>query len=313
MAKAKKRSNRPSSSGLLLFIAAFMGALLLFAAGGVIWWKTTHPSLPVFNPQEPTATQTTAPEKKARYDANDRFSFAVYITDDEGALQSLSLVLFEPDRDRIDVAALPKDLALSTEDTQNTVAYTFQKNGAEGTQLALNRYLSNTIDYYVQFSYSQVWRYFDTLGENLLVSLPKDVDETAADGSFSLHLTAGEHALSAKQVANFLRCTGWQGGRRERADMHAFIVQAYLHQFLADDRDLQAEHERLSAMCTTNFSEKRFRTLSSVLDWFAAVNRDERSRLINADGVFDGAGTTLHFIPNAPMITAVQDALKPHE
>ena len=312
MAKQKKQAARPSSSGLLIFIAAFIGALVLFGAGGVIWWKATQPTLPVLDPNTQT-NETTAPPKAARYDADDRFSFAVYITDDEGELQSLSLVLFEPDRDRIDVAALPKDLALSADDTQNTAANIFQKNGPDGTQLALNRYLSTTVDYYVQLSYSQVWRYFDTLGENLLVSLSKDVDETAEDGSFSLHLAAGEHALSSKQVANFLRCTGWQGGRRERADMHAMIVQAYLHQFLTDDYDLQAEHEKLLAMSTTNFVQKRFHSLSSPLNYFASINQGELCHVIKADGLFDGAGTTLHFNPSSAMFTAIQDALKPHE
>lgn len=307
--KKKKKSERPDSSGMLYFILTFVGCLVIFAGIGVLWWHIADPEIPFLTGNTTTAATTTTTQAATRFSASDRFSVAVYITDNDGKLQTVSLTLFKPDTDNISVIPLPGELGLPDAET-DTLARRFMTGGADAAQMALSAYIGKTVDYYVVLSYAEVESYFTQLGTPLIVKLPKDVDQQASDGSFSIHLSEGEQALSPKQTANLLRCDNWQGGRRERANMHAAVVSAYINQFIADDRTVSADHTVLMSVADTNLNSERFSTIEPPLSYLADLNKELLCTSTNIDGSFTGAGDTLRFTPEAGSVDTIKGHMK---
>lgn len=307
--KRREKSERPSSSGMLYFILAFVGCLVIFAGIGVLWWHVADPEIPFLTNTNTTAATTTTTQPVGRFSAEDRFSVAVYITDDAGKLQTVSLALFKPDTDNVSVIPLPAELGLPDAET-DTLARRFMTGGADAAQMALSAYIGKTVDYYAVFSYGKVESYFTQLSTPLIVKLPKDVDQQATDGSFSIHLSEGEQALTPKQTANLLRCDNWQGGRRERANMHAAVVSAYINQFIAANRTLSADHAALMSLSYTNLNSERFSTIEPPLSYLANLNKELLCTSTNIDGSFTGAGDTLRFTPSASVVDMIKSAMK---
>ncbi len=308
--KAKKQNDRPDSSGMLYFILAFVVCLALFAGIGVLWWKTTDPALPFLDSGEVTTTVTTTVTKPAsRFSVNHRFSVAVYITDDKGALQTVSLCLFKPDEDSVSVIPMPAELGLPDADT-DTLVHRYAAGGVDTAQMALSAYLGKTVDYYVVLSYAAVENYFTALDSSLIVKLPKDVDQQTPGEGFTIHLQAGEQALSAKQAANLLRCDNWQNGRRERANMHAAMVSAYINQFISRNRSLSTDHAALMPLCHSNLNSDRFSVIEPPLSYLADLNKELLCTSTNIDGTFTGAGDTLRFTPEAGIVDTIKSHMK---
>lgn len=307
--KAKKKSERPSSSGMLYFILAFVGALILFAGIGVLWWHIADPEIPFLNSTATTTTTAPTMQSGTRFSVEDRFSVAVYITDDNGDLQSVSLALFKPDSDSVSVIPMPAELGLPDADN-DTLSRRFATGGADAAQMALSAYIGKNVDYYVELSYKNVENYFTQLAASLIVKIPKDVDQQAPDGSFSIHLSEGEQALTPKQTANLLRCDNWQGGRRERANMHAAVVSAYINQFITDARTLSADHTVLMSLAYTNLGSERFATIEPPLSYLADLNKELLCTTTNIEGAFTGAGETLRFTPDAHIIDTIKGFMK---
>lgn len=303
---AKNKKQRPPSSGILLFVAAFVGALVLCAGIGVLWWTLVKPTVswwPFSSPDTSDAVAT-APEETARFDATDRLTMAVYITDDHHVLQTASLVMVCPDTAQITVSGVPAELSLS-EDETDTLGRRFRFASIADAHSAFARRFETTISQYVVLSYADVEAFLTALGEPLIVDLPVDVNEQNTDGSFSVHLTAGENALSAKQVSNLLKCTNYQDGRRERATMHARIIQAYLAQFLATDRSLQSDFSLLISHADTMWTTSQFSATLPRFEYILAEKGEEWLPLIPTTGDFSGAGATLRFAPDAAMNDAI--------
>ncbi len=293
----KKRSTRPSSSGLLIFVATFIVSLVVFAGAAILWVKIADIPVPIINPDtQPSSVTTTAPTNApARFDREDRFSVAVYVTDDSGALQTVSLAMFNPDEDSVDVIGLPSQTVLSRTDNGDTLYKRFSVGGVDSAQMGLNLFFAKTIDYYAVLSYTDVESLFTQLGQSLIFDLPVDVDQQAADGSFSIHLDAGERALTPKQTANLFRYDSWQGGRRERADMHATLVAAYIDQFVSPSRSISSDYQTLMATADCNLVGQRFAIAEPVLVYLASRNDAGLCDVIPVDGMFEGAGNTLRF------------------
>lgn len=313
--KKPRRSERPSSSGMLIFIAAFLGCLLVFAGIGAIWWKVADPDLSAFFPDlgytdpNTVTTTTTSPEQTVTYTTKDRFSVAVFIADDEGALQTVTVVGAHPDTGRFEVIGLPGELSMASSE-KDTLSRRFSYNGADSALLSLGTYFGTTIDYHVTLTYSDVESLFSSFGKNLVVTLPTDVDQQSGDGSFSIHLDAGEQALTPKQTANLLRCDNWQGGRRERAAMHAALVEAYLNQFIKATRDLQDDYATLMKHSDSNLSAERFNLLKKPLEWMSYGNTGDITDAFTAQGAFEGAGETLRFTPDDTTKSTVTNLLQ---
>ena len=294
---ARKRNRRPSSSGILLFIVGFVGCLLLCGAAGYVWWKLTDPTLPWMSYAQTEEPTPTAPTKDdALYHPSDRFTHAVYITDDSGVLQSLSLVMVCPDTAQITVCGIPVELSLSDTDHTATLARRFRLDGVDKADEALLFALPSSPHYYTVMSYAQVEAYFEALNSTLDVTLPKDVDEASEDSSYSIHLTAGDHALTPRQITNLMRCTDWQSGRRERADMHALLVQSYVQQFVNGKRTLSADYKQLCAQSTTNLPEERFAAISAAWQYMAMSQSENSTALLPITGVYSGTGASMQFV-----------------
>ena len=307
--KKKRKSERPDSSGMLYFILSFVICLVIFIGIGVIWWKVTDPDLSFLSNPKTTTTTTEVQQSSSRFGVNDRFSVAVYITDDQKKLQTVSIALFKPDADSVSVIPMLAELALPDSDS-DTLARRFATGGASAAQLALSGYIGKELDYYIVMSYKDVENYLTQLGTSLIMKLPKDVDQQATDGSFSIHLDAGEQALSPKQTANLLRCDNWQNGMRERANMHAAVVSAYINEFIDSNRDLSSDHAMLMTNSTTSLNNERFGSAQPKLSYLASLNRDFLCTSINLDGYFTGAGDTLRFTPDATTIELLQMNMK---
>ena len=313
--KAKRRKNkqndRPDSSGMLYFILAFVVCLAIFAGIGVLWWKITDPALPFVDSGETTTTAvtTTVTRPANRFTVNHRSSVAVYITDDKGALQTVSLCLFKPDTDSVSVIPMPAELALPDAET-DTLIRRFATGGVETAHMALSAYLGKSVDYFVVLSYDNVEKYFTALDSSLVVKLPKDVDQQTPGQGFSIHLQAGEQALTAKQAANLLRCDNWQNGRRERANMHAAMVSAYINQFFSTNRSLAADHADLLKVSYTNLNSDRFSVIEPSLSYLADLNKELLCTSTNIEGSFTGAGDTLRFTPEAGIVDTIKSNMK---
>ncbi len=313
--KAKRRKNkqndRPDSSGMLYFILAFVVCLAIFAGIGVLWWKITDPALPFVDSGETTTTAvtTTVTRPANRFTVNHRSSVAVYITDDKGALQTVSLCLFKPDTDSVSVIPMPAELALPDAET-DTLIRRFATGGVETAHMALSAYLGKSVDYFVVLSYDNVETYFTALDSSLVVKLPKDVDQQTPGQGFSIHLQAGEQALTAKQAANLLRCDNWQNGRRERANMHAAMVSAYINQFFSTNRSLAADHADLLKVSYTNLNSDRFSVIEPSLSYLADLNKELLCTSTNIEGSFTGAGETLRFTPEAGIVDTIKSNMK---
>lgn len=311
--KSNKRSDRPSSSGMLIFVAAFLGCLLLFTAIGVIWWQVADPDLS-FLPSlggdpDDTATTTTSPQNQpVNYTVEDRFSVAVFITDDQGKLQTVTLVNARPDLKSFAVMGMPGELDMQTTD-EDTLARRLEYDGPGATLLSLGVYFNETIDYYLMLSYSDAESLFRSLGSNLVMTLDRNVDQQSSDSSFSIHLDAGQQALTPKQVANLLRCDNWQGGRRERAIMHAAVIEAYLNQFIAASRDLEEDYADLMKLASSNLSSQRFNLVKKPLEHIADNNTGDITETFYATGNFEGSGDTLRFTPDNATKATVNEML----
>jgi len=296
MARSGKSGSRPPSSGILLFVVGFLGCLLLCAAAGYVWWRVTDPQIPWLNLAEPSAPTTPAPpENTSLYQPADRFTHAVYITDESDALQSLSLITVCPDTQSVAVAAIPVELHLSDTSETDTLLRRFRMEGVAAANEALSAVFPSAPHYYTVLSYTQIEGYFNALSAKLNVRLPKDVDEAAEDASYSVHLTAGDHALSPHQITNLMRCKNWQCGRRERADIHALLVQSYIDQFISEQRTVTADYKQLIAHSETNLSEAHFSSLSPVWEYLAISQPDGSPALLPSAGLYEGATTTLRF------------------
>ncbi len=297
--KRRRKNERPSSSGMLYFILAFIGGLLLFAGIGAIWLRVAPPDLPFLSGKNPKPMTTTTHITAARFTSENRFSVAVYITDDEGALQSVSLAVVKPDLESVTTMGFPAELKLPDSDT-DTLARRFATGGIEAAQPALSAYLGKSVDYYMVMSYANAEAFFTATKESLVINLPKDVDQQ--DGNFSLHLSEGEHALSPKQVANFLRCDNWQGGRRERANMHATAVSAYINQFLTKHHKIEEDYADWMKLCQSNLHSERFEIEEPALNYLANLGKDPLCFTTYIDGTFEGAGEFLRFAPNTATV-----------
>lgn len=312
--KTRSRAERPSSSGVLIFVAAFLGCLLVFAGIGLIWWKIADPDLSAFLPDLPTneqtTTTTTVPANPTDgFTLEDRFSVAVFITDEEGALQTATIVSAHPDTGRFEVIGLPAELSLGTSD-KDTLVRRFEFNGEASALLSLGTYFGASIDYYISLSYGDAESLFRSFDKNLIVTLPRAVDQQASNGNFSIHLNAGEQALTPKQVANLLRCDNWQGGRRERAAMHATLVEAYLNQFVRVTRDVESDYAKLMKHSDSNFAAERFNLVSKSIEALAMGNTGDTTDVFVAVGTFDGAGEDLHFTPDESTLITIYNMLQ---
>ncbi len=310
-AVAKKRNTRPSSSGLLLFIAAFLGALVLSVGIAYVWYTVAKPDIPwlsFLNRDEPPSTPAeTVPA--ALYDAADRLSVAVYITDEHGVLQTVTLCNICPDTAAVTVCGIPAELWLSSDET-DTVARRMRLGGVEKAQEGVSRYFETTVDHYIVLAYHDVKALLSDLDATLIVNLPTDVNEQSENGSFAVHLTAGENALSPDQVSNLLRCTNYQDGRRERATMHARVVEAYVRQFMSASRVMQSDFALVIANADSDWTVEKFAAVQPKLDYILREHGEEWLTMIPASGDFAGVGATLHFTPDAALLDAVEATLR---
>ncbi len=301
-------TERPSSSAFLIFIGSFAVALVVFIGLVFLLWPLTGQPLPF---SQPTAVTTTTSaevtQPTALYNYNDRLSVAVYLTDDHDQLQSASLVMIQPDTKEFSVLGLPPQLAISDTDT----LYTRFRNGrAEASQLSLMTYLGKSLDYYVVLSYSDVQALFQSLQEPLIVDLPVDVNEQSPNGDFSIHLSAGVQALSAKQTANLLQYNNWQGGITERTQMHATLVMTYLKQYLSPSRSIDEDYQTLLSHAECNLSGERFRVILPMLQYLAREQNTLRTVIHYTEGTYEGAGDTMRFTPGPQSIDIVKATLR---
>lgn len=299
----KRSSDRPSSSGMLIFIAAFLGCILLFAVGAVIWWQVTDPEIPFLSlltnpadPEDPANDPLTSP-LDITPTVEDRFTMAVFLTDDAGILQTATVMRVEPDTGYFAIVGMPGELGITNVE-YDTLARRLAFDGPESALMALGTYFGGSIDYHVTLSYTDVHTLIQSHGSNLIMNLPKAVDQQAADGSFSIHLAAGQQALTPKQTANLLRCDNWQGGRRERAYVHATVIEAYLNQFISASRDIEDDYATLTKIASTNLSSARFNLIKQPLMHMAAHNTGDIVDLMPAAGDFTGSGQELRFTPD---------------
>ena len=306
--KHRKKNKRPSSVNSLVFILTFAVVLLILVGAAVlILPKWLGDSALPFLPTE-TTTATTQPTAPSRFSAEDRFSLTMFITDDDNHLQTAVLTLFKPDTTQVDAIAVPAELQLP-DGENDTLARRFETGGATSAQLGLLNEIGTPIDYYVVMSYADAEAYLTALGDNLAIRLPKDVHWQSEDGDFSLHSEAGDRALSAKQVANLLRCDNWQGGRRERATMHAEIVGAYIRRFITDERTLATDRNALEAVCDTNLTSEQLLAINLPLSYLAEQNNGKLCTVLPTEGTFEGAGDQLRYIAEEAMWDAVKQAL----
>lgn len=302
MAKSKKE--RASSSGVLLFAAAFLGVLVLCAVGVFLWWTLAKPTVPWWPFGEKAPAETVTPTEPASlYDATDRLSVAVYITDEHHVVQTVSLVMICPDTTQIAVSGLPAELSMSADET-DTLTRRFRFSSVTDAQNGISRCFDTTVSQYIALSYAQIESYLTALDQPLIVNLPVDIHEQNEDGSFAVHLTAGENALSPAQVSNLLKCTDYQDGRRERATMHARVIAAYLAQFVTRERSLSADYSQLYENADTAWSASQFSAAVPHFEYILAENADPIT-LIPTSGDFSGAGATLRFAPDAAMREAI--------
>lgn len=297
---------RPSSSGILIFTVVFVLCLALFGGIGFIWWQQTQPSVP-FLPNTQTTTQAASTATTTLFPSDMRKAAAIYITDDDGHLQTVTLLMLQPDRVCVTAAGIPKELSLSDTET-DTLEKRYTVGGTEAAMQALKLYFNVPIDDYAVFSYSQVHSLLTAFSDGLIFTLSEDVSAQSADGKFSVHLTAGEQLLSPKQAANLLQYTDWQGGRRARAGQHAALIAAFCNQYLVKGRDGNHDLSLITGNGSSSITSAAFQAVSSPLTYLAAQNNGQICTALTTEGDFAGAGSTLQFTPSDAFINAVKDA-----
>lgn len=307
----KEEEVRPSSSGMLIFIAAFAVSLVLFAIIGVVWWITSGNTAPAPTDDPAITTPTTQPTVQPNLSEN-RFSVAVYITDNQGNLQTVSLVMVHPDQETtpISVVGLPAEFSLSDTSQTDTLQNSYRLPYIDVAQDALCAYFEKDIRYYVVLTYNQIEEQLTDLGGNLLYTVKKPIDITAKDKSYSVKLSAGETSLTTKQVTNLFRFDDWQGGRIERAQMHADLIAAYLNQFLSSSRDLQNDYQVLRRNAADmNLSDQDFKSIQPTLRDLSNKGLDALCTRLNTTGSFFGSGNTLRFVASQDMRKTIKNSL----
>ena len=306
-----KKSDRPSSSPLLWFIGAFFGGLVLFSVIAYFLLPVFGVSFPFGSSAEPTvATQSTAPtQPTARYNHTDRLSAAVYITDNKDQLQSATIVMIQPDTMEISVLGLPAQLKISNDGPADTLYNRFASGRAQSAQMALMTYFGKSIDYHFTLSYDDADVLFRALRQPLIFNLPTDVNEQSADNQFSIHLTAGEQALTPAQTANLLQYDNWQGGLSERAQIHATMISTFLAQYITPSRDIADDYDTLRHHADCNLSGERFRVLEPTLKDMAQKYTQVRHVIHYTEGTYEGAGNALCFTPGSQSIDSVKATL----
>ncbi len=303
----EERGGRPSSSGVMIFTLVFVISLVVFGGLGVLWWRHAGFHLP-FADSSPTAAAPESTAPTVRFQAADRRAMAVYLTDDNGALQTVTLLLMQPDRGALSAATLPGELSLS-DSADDTLARRFSEGGADAAQQALQETLGKAPNFYGILSYTSAERALSALSVQLIFSLPEDVDAQSENGSFSIHLTAGEQALTPVQVSHLLQYTGWQGGSRARASAHAQLFAAFANQLLIVGRNGAEDFNTLVPFMTTNLSATDFQSSEAPLSYLASLNHGDLCTFVKTEGAFEGAGKDLHFIPAESLKSVITDAM----
>ncbi len=303
--QTQEEESRPSSSGVMIFTLVFVLCLALFGGIGALWWF--HGRAGELADTDPSGTSAVQTEPTERFRTADREAFAVMLTDNAGALQTVTLLMMQPDSHVVTAAAFPAELLLSEEN--GTLAGCFAESGADSAVQALSDFLGHEISYYGVMTYDGAEQALTALSVQLIYTLSEDVGGQSADGSFSIHLTSGEQALTSEQVSHLLQYTGWHGGRRARATAHAELFAAFCNQMLVRGRNGESDWALLQGSMETNAGESSFAAAEPALSYLAALNSGSVCTVLQTAGEYTGAGSTLRFSPDETMLSAIQSAM----
>ncbi|MBQ9414900.1 MAG: hypothetical protein IJU16_07235 [Clostridia bacterium] len=295
-----EEEERPSSSGTVIFTIVFLVSLVVFGTIGFFWWQhTEHPSLAA--PAQTATSETVAP----LFSEKDSRTVAVYLTDDAGVLQTMTLLKADPTKDAMTAAGFPAELLLNDESGE-TLKSCYASGGIEAVQTAVKSYFSLTDNYCVVFRYQQVQGLLLQMKDGLNIEIGEDVH--AQSKNYALHLAAGWQSLTPEQAANLLQYNAWQGGRRAQANMHAAMIAAFCNQYLVAGRDGQTDYAAICSFSGTNIREIEWQSSQMMLSYLAQKNTGSICTTLAVDGAFEGAGDTLVFTPFDNVLAVVKES-----
>lgn len=287
------RSTKNSMTFLITFV------LFLFLFGGVMvwglyefWQQTTAaeetPSVPQNN--APAAGYTPADTRRL-----------LLITEDNGAAQGFVVLTAEPAAARMQALAIPRETSVTVGTEQTRLFELYETAGTAAVKEQVASLLGDEIHNVAVVSYDGIQKMVTHFGDGVIFTLTEAVSYQNADGA-TVTMKSGARTLSAVQVTDLLRYTGWHGGRRARADVQAELTAAIVNQYLTFSRfdEEDTDFKALMGIWRSDILASQFAQSRDALLFLARRNQNDICESTSLAGEFVGTGDAMRFEPAAP-------------
>lgn len=293
---AKRRKHTRSMQNGVAFLVTFLVFLALF--GGVMVWGVTEYWQQNHGDDTPDPTPSTTPTEPYTATATRRL---LLITEDGGEAQGFVVLTAEPAAARVEATAFPRETAVIVGTEQTRLFELYNSDDVAAVKTAVETLFGESIDNWAVISYANVQRLVTYLGDGVIFTLPEAVSYQTADG-VTVNMKSGARTLSATQVTDLLRYSGWHGGRAARAEVQAQLAAALVNQYLTVSRfdEKDTDFHTIMNLCRSDILASQFAEARDGLLILARHNQRDIASARLADGEFVGAGDAMRFEPSDP-------------
>lgn len=293
---AKRRKHTRSMQNGVAFLVTFLVFLALF--GGVMVWGVVEYWQQNHGDDTPDPTPSTTPTEPYTATATRRL---LLITEDGGEAQGFVVLTAEPAAARVQAIAFPRETAVIVGTEQTRLFELYKSHDIPTVKAAIEPLLGEAIDNWAVLSYANVQRLVTHFGDGVIFTLPEAVSYQTADG-MTVNMKSGARTLSATQVTDLLRYSGWHGGRAARAEVQAQLAAALVNQYLTVSRfdEKDTDFHAIMNLCRSDMLASQFAEARDGLLILARHNQRDIASARLADGEFVGAGDAMRFEPAAP-------------
>lgn len=182
-----------------------------------------------------------SPSEKSAVDAT--ALIVVYDDSYEQTKPSFTLLNFNSSTHRISVATIPSDVVCETKAGKSTLEKQYGYGGVMQAVDAVNSLCNISIDYYAAVECQSLQDVTDIMGA-FKYDVPQDMRTKSSDGVILCDIQKGEQSISAQQLTEYFRYSGWSPN--DRAYQLSKLTEAMINAYST---------EQTSAKITSLFSE----------------------------------------------------------
>lgn len=288
----KRRKKKGRISSALLFLLVFILFLLVF--GGLCLWAVVkiNEERGQLSSSSDASTVPTVP-----FGATDARNLLI-VTIDGNEPQGFVVLRTDPAHTRMRTLALPRETEVAAGTELTRLAELYQSSGGRGAAQAVGKLLGLTFHNYAVIDYDGLEKMITYLENGVIFQLPEDIDYQSPDGAYRLQLQGGPRTLTAAQAVNLLRYPGWNGGRKQRADIQAQLMAAVLNQYMVESRVKRLENDFTRFVNLTKMSDIRVSDYNSGregLEYLVKRNSGAICAAVSLHGEYVGSGEAVRF------------------